>query len=152
MPTEADTCRTYIVPKLHAAGWEDDLIAEQRVIAPGRIVPTGQGHIRQNKRRPDYILFLRKDYPIAVVEAKAEYHQPGDGLQQAMNYVQMIPLPLYAQNKVASWPTSTRCCPRCWIRRSRESCRPEGPHQFSDPARFEILRVRPDSATPRVFL
>ena len=61
MPTEADTCRTYIVPKLHAAGWEDDAIAEQRVIAPGRIVPAGQGHIRQNKRRPDYILFLCKD-------------------------------------------------------------------------------------------
>ncbi len=38
MPTEADTCRTYILPKLHAAGWEDDFIAEQRVIAPGRIV------------------------------------------------------------------------------------------------------------------
>jgi type I restriction enzyme, R subunit len=38
MPTEADTCRTYILPKLHAAGWEDDFITEQRVIAPGRIV------------------------------------------------------------------------------------------------------------------
>ncbi len=30
---------------------------------------------------PDYILFLRKNYPIAVVEAKADYKQPGDGLQ-----------------------------------------------------------------------
>ena len=38
MPTEVDTCRTYILPKLHAAGWEDDFIAERRVIAPGRIV------------------------------------------------------------------------------------------------------------------
>lgn len=26
MPTEADTCRTYIVPKLKSAGWEDDYI------------------------------------------------------------------------------------------------------------------------------
>lgn len=31
MATEADTCRTYILPKLHAAGWEDDLITEQLV-------------------------------------------------------------------------------------------------------------------------
>lgn len=23
MPTEADTCRTYIVPNLHAAGWDE---------------------------------------------------------------------------------------------------------------------------------
>ena len=32
---EADTCRTTVVPKLHAAGWTDDLIGEQHVIAPG---------------------------------------------------------------------------------------------------------------------
>ena len=82
MPTEADTCRTYIVPKLHAAGWEDDYIAEQRVIAPGRIVLLGRKHMRQDSRRPDYILFLRRNYPIAVVEAKVEYRQPGDGLQR----------------------------------------------------------------------
>ena len=66
MPTEADTCRTYIVPKLHAAGWEDDFIAEQRVIAPGRIVPLGRQHLRQEARRPDYVLFLRRNYPIAA--------------------------------------------------------------------------------------
>ena len=35
MPTEADTCRTYVVAKLRAAGWEDDFSAEKRVIAPG---------------------------------------------------------------------------------------------------------------------
>lgn len=99
MPTEADTCRTYIVPKLHAAGWEDDFIAEQRVIAPGRIVPVGRKHVRQESRRPDYILFLRRNYPIAVVEAKAEYRQPGDGLQQAMNYAEMLGVKFaYASN------------------------------------------------------
>ncbi|HEY4721118.1 MAG TPA: type I restriction endonuclease, partial [Anaerolineae bacterium] len=88
--SEADTCRTYIVPKLHAAGWEDDFIAEQRVITPGRIVPLGRRHTRHEARRPDYILFLRKHYPIAVVEAKADYKQPGDGMQQAMDYAQML--------------------------------------------------------------
>jgi len=32
MPNEADTCRTFVVPKLQAAGWDADLhsIAEQR--------------------------------------------------------------------------------------------------------------------------
>ena len=39
MPNEADTCRTTVVPKLHAAGWEDDFIAEQRIIAPGLTTP-----------------------------------------------------------------------------------------------------------------
>ncbi|MGB8648597.1 MAG: DEAD/DEAH box helicase family protein [Anaerolineae bacterium] len=97
--SEADTCRTYIVPKLHTAGWEDDSIAEQRVIAPGRIVPVGHGHTRQPSRRPDYLLYLKKHYPIAVVEAKADYKLPGDGLQQAMHYAAMLGLKFaYASN------------------------------------------------------
>ena len=90
--TEADTFRTYIVPKLHTAGWEDDFITEQRVITPGRIVPLGKKHTRQDPRRPDYILFLRKNYPIAIVEAKAEYHHPAQGMQQAMDYANILGL------------------------------------------------------------
>ena len=97
--TEADTCRKYIIPNLHAAGWEDDFIAEQRVIAPGRIVPLGRRHTRREHRRPDYILFLRKNYPIAVVEAKADYKRPGDGIQQAIDYAEMLGLKFaYASN------------------------------------------------------
>lgn len=30
MPTEADTCRTYVLPKLQQAGWADAQIGEQR--------------------------------------------------------------------------------------------------------------------------
>ena len=38
--SEADTCRKFVVPKLQAAGWDDDphSIAEQRTITDGRIV------------------------------------------------------------------------------------------------------------------
>ena len=37
MPSEADTCRQFVVPKLRAAGWdmESCLIAEQRLITDG---------------------------------------------------------------------------------------------------------------------
>ncbi|MBN1452205.1 MAG: DEAD/DEAH box helicase family protein, partial [Anaerolineales bacterium] len=91
MPTEADTCRTYIVPRLYAAGWEDDFISEQLVLTPGRIVPLGERkHFRKEGLRADYVLFIRNNIPIAVVEAKAEYKQPGDGLQQAMQYAEML--------------------------------------------------------------
>jgi predicted acetyltransferase len=40
MPTEADTCRRFVVPKLQAAGWDNEpySIAEQRTITDGRIV------------------------------------------------------------------------------------------------------------------
>jgi len=88
--TEADTCRTYVVPKLHNAGWDDDAIVEQMVLTPGRIVPVGNQHTRKVGLRPDYVLFIRRNIPIAVVEAKAEYNHPAEGLQQAMQYAEML--------------------------------------------------------------
>ena len=90
--SEADTCRTFIVPRLHAAGWDDDTIAEQMVLTPGRIVPVGDKHVRKIGLRPDYVLFIRRNIPIAVVEAKAEYKHPAQGLQQVIQYAEMMEL------------------------------------------------------------
>ena len=44
---EADICRTYVLPKLKSAGWEDETITEQLVLTPGRIVPIGDRHTRR---------------------------------------------------------------------------------------------------------
>ncbi len=88
--TEADTCRTYVVPKLHAAGWSDEQIREQVTFTDGRIIPVGSGHTRKQGKRADYILRYRIDFPIAVVEAKSEYNNPGDGIQQAMDYAEIL--------------------------------------------------------------
>ncbi len=87
---EADTCRTYVLPKLKSAGWEDDFITEQMVLTPGRIVPIDDRHTRKEGLRPDYVLFIRQNIPIAVVEAKAEYKSSGDGLQQTLQYAEML--------------------------------------------------------------
>ena len=87
---EADTCRTYILPKLKSAGWEDEYISEQRVLTPGRIVPVGDRHTRKEGLRPDYTLFIRQNIPIAVMEAKAEYAHPAKGLAQAMQYAALM--------------------------------------------------------------
>jgi len=87
---EADTCRTYVIPKLKSAGWEDDFITEQLVLTPGRIVPIGDRHTRKDGLRPDYVLFIRQNIPIAVLGTKAEYAHPAKGLQQAMQYAGML--------------------------------------------------------------
>ena len=47
---EADTCRTYVLPKLKSAGWEDETITEQLVLTPRRIVPIGDEQILPLKR------------------------------------------------------------------------------------------------------
>ncbi|MFC1967459.1 EcoAI/FtnUII family type I restriction enzme subunit R, partial [Chloroflexota bacterium] len=92
MPTEADTCRKYVTPKLYAAGWNDDQINEQRTFTDGRIMVTGTKVYRRPQKRADYLLRYRLDFMIAVVEAKAEYKNPRDGLQQAKEYAQMLDL------------------------------------------------------------
>jgi type I restriction enzyme, R subunit len=101
MPTEADTCRKLVVPKLQAAGWdaEPHSILEQKTITDGRIVPVGAGFVRKSPKRVDYLLRYTRDFPIAVVEAKPSYKNVADGLQQAKQYADMIGLKFaYATN------------------------------------------------------
>lgn len=101
MPTEADTCRKYVAPKLQAAGWDDEphSIAEQRSITDGRIVPVGKGFLRKPPKRVDYLLRYTRDFPLAVVEAKAAYKAAADALQQAKQYAEMLGLRFaYATN------------------------------------------------------
>lgn len=100
---EADTCRTYVVPKLQAAGWDNDpfSIAEQRIFTnpKGRIRIIGGRIVRGKPKRADYLLRYRRDYPIAVVEAKANHKTPGAGLAQAKEYAAILDLKFaYATN------------------------------------------------------
>lgn len=99
--SEADTCRKLVVPKLQAAGWDDEphSIAEQRTITDGRIVPVGKGFVRKTPRRVDYLLRYERNFSLAVVEAKAGWKTAGEGLQQAKEYAQMLGLRFaYATN------------------------------------------------------
>ncbi len=99
MLTEADTCRQYVVPKLYAAGWTDDQISEQKSFTDGRIVVAGSKPTRRPQKRADYLLKYRRDFTLAVVEAKSVYKNPGDGLQQAKEYAQILGLKFaYATN------------------------------------------------------
>jgi type I site-specific restriction endonuclease len=77
--TEADTCRKDILPKLYSADWNDEQICEQRTITDGRIVPVRSGFVRKAPRRVDYLLRYERNFPLAVVEAKASYKSAGDG-------------------------------------------------------------------------
>lgn len=101
MKTEADTCRTHIVPKLQAAGWDDPpcAINEQRSFTDGRVIFVGGTARRGKRKRADYILRYRPDYALAVIEAKAEYRSAKDGVQQAREYAEILGLRFaYASN------------------------------------------------------
>ncbi len=87
---EADTCRKYVLPKLYTAKWTDDQISEQKYFTDGRIVVVGNKYRRKKPKRADYLLKYRRDFPIAIVEAKADYMSPGDGIQQAKEYAEIL--------------------------------------------------------------
>src|SRR4051794_36119983 len=99
--TERDTCRKYVLPKLQAAGWEDDprSIQEEKTFTDGRIVVAGGRAKRRKRKRADYLLRYTRDYLIAVVEAKAAYKTARHGLQQAKDYAEILGLRFaYATN------------------------------------------------------
>lgn len=82
--TEADASREFITPRLVEAGWSlaPHAIAEQRTFTNGRIIVTG-GRVRRGKlKRADYLLYFRRDYPLAVVEAKEPGLSARSGVQQ----------------------------------------------------------------------
>lgn len=58
MANEADTCRKYVVPKLQAAGWDQQphLIHEQAQFTDGRIIIAGKSIKRGPTKRADYLL------------------------------------------------------------------------------------------------
>ena len=97
--SEADTCRTLVTPKIYAAGWTDEQISEQKTFTDGRIIVVGNRIRRRKQKRADYLLRLTRDFPIAIVEAKAKYRTAGEGLQQAKDYAEILDLKFaYATN------------------------------------------------------
>ena len=92
MYNEADTCRKFVLPKLYAAGWSDDQISEQKYFTDGRILTVGNSCVRKKQKRADYLLQYRRDFPVAIIEAKAFYKKPADGLGQAKEYAEILGL------------------------------------------------------------
>ncbi|MFW9594844.1 MAG: EcoAI/FtnUII family type I restriction enzme subunit R [Macromonas sp.] len=83
------------------AGWgvAPYAIGEQRTFTSGRITVVGEKVRRGKQRRADYLLYYRRDYPLAVVEAKPIGFPVKTGVQQAREYAEMLGLKFaYATN------------------------------------------------------
>ncbi|MDT3671795.1 MAG: DEAD/DEAH box helicase family protein [Aromatoleum sp.] len=99
--TEADTCREYVTPRLVEAGWgtAPHVIGEQRSFTNGRIIVAGGKVQRGKQKRADYLLYYRRDFPLAVVEAKEAGLPAETGVQQAREYAEILGLKFaYATN------------------------------------------------------
>jgi type I restriction enzyme, R subunit len=92
--TETEIRTRYITPALSAAGWPlTSLREEYYYFSAGRIQVVGSKGVRKKPKKVDYLLEWRPNLPVAVVEAKDNRHEPGDGMQQAIEYAEQLDVP-----------------------------------------------------------
>lgn len=95
--TEEDIKLNFITPAI-LAYWQNKVTMETR-ITDGRINIRGNLVARESPKKADYVLWLNRGKPIAVVEAKDNNHSVSFGLQQAITYAQMLDVPFaYSSN------------------------------------------------------
>lgn len=103
--SEEDVKLRYISPAIQAKGWSvDDISMEVSVkLTDGKMDLRGNKVTRQKPKFADYVLYYTRTTPIAIVEAKDQTHEdPGFGMQQAMEYAEMMHVPFaYSSNGLA---------------------------------------------------
>lgn len=93
--SERDICTQFILPALVKAGWDvEKQIREEVFFTDGRIFVKGKKTARGQRKRADFILYLKPNIPIAVIEAKDNNHSVGAGLQQALGYARILDIPV----------------------------------------------------------
>jgi type I restriction enzyme R subunit len=97
--TEEDIKLRFITPAINNASWKNEHIRMEYYFTDGRVVFQGRVHARQTGKKADYLLFHAANKPIAIVEAKDNNKPLGGGMQQAMEYAQILDIPFaYSSN------------------------------------------------------
>ena len=92
--SETDICTKFITPAIKKAGWDEMTQIRQEVsFTKGPIIVRGKLVSRGKGKRADYILYYKPNIPIALIEAKDNNHSVGDGLQQGLNYAEVLNIP-----------------------------------------------------------
>lgn len=92
--SERDICTKFITPALSKAGWDvQTQVREEVNLTKGRVMVRGRTAVRDKNKRADYVLYFKPNLPIAIIEAKDNNHQLGDGMQQALGYAELLDLP-----------------------------------------------------------
>ena len=98
--TEEDIKQRFITPAIKKAGWNPNQLLMEYNFTNGQVIVRGNSVKRGKRKKADYLL-LRKNgqQPLAIVEAKDASHPVGAGMQQAIEYAQILDIPFaYASN------------------------------------------------------
>lgn len=92
--SERDICTKFITPALENAGWDKiRQFREEVSFTDGRIIVRGKLSTRGKNKRADYILYHKPNIPIGIIEVKENNHSVGAGMQQALEYSEILELP-----------------------------------------------------------
>lgn len=92
--SERDICTKFISPAIENSGWNKlTQYLEEVSFTDGKIYVKGRLTTRGTRKRADYILYFKPNIPIAIIEAKDNNHSVGSGMQQALNYADILDIP-----------------------------------------------------------
>lgn len=98
--TEEDIKFRYITPALGISGWKKDQILLEYFFTNGQVLVRGNIVRRGRRKKADYLLTHQDgQLPLAIIEAKDSTHSIGAGMQQAMEYAEILDIPFaYSSN------------------------------------------------------
>lgn len=98
--SEEDIKANFITPAIVSKGWKNgEHIAYEEYFTDGRIEVRGDKARRKEGKKSDYSLYYQFGTRIAIVEAKDNKHSVRAGLQQAIEYGEILDVPfVYSSN------------------------------------------------------
>jgi type I restriction enzyme R subunit len=98
--TETDIITKFIMPAIKNSGWDDMSQIRQEVkLRDGKVIVRGQLGVRKTVKSADIVLYHKPSMSLAVIEAKANKHEVGKGMQQGLDYARLLEVPfVFASN------------------------------------------------------
>ena len=100
--TEQDIRTKFITPAIigpNGEKWSSAQMREEVYFTKGRVIVRGKTVKRGKSKKADYILSYKPNLPLAVVEAKDNNFDLGSGMQQALEYAEILDIPFaYSSN------------------------------------------------------
>ena len=98
--SETDIISKFIMPAIQSAGWNlMSQIRQEVKLRDGKVIVRGQLGVRKTVKSADIVLYHKPNMPLAVIEAKANKHEIGKGMQQGLDYARLLEVPfIFASN------------------------------------------------------
>ena len=92
--SERDICTKFVVPALQSAGWDiQHQVREEHFFTAGQVLVKGKTVRRGKRKFADFLLSLKPNMPLALIEAKDNNHSIGSGMQQGLDYARTLDIP-----------------------------------------------------------